>query len=655
MKIKRKISVSLVKKAGIGLILFTLIGIGLIQCTNKKEKLPNVVIIFTDDQGYADVGCYGAKGFETPNLDKLADEGIRFTDFYASQAVCSASRSSLLTGCYAERIGISGALMPTSKIGLNPEEETIAELLKKKDYATAIFGKWHLGQDTTFLPLNQGFDEYLGLPYSNDMWPVGYDGKPEISKRKKNYPVLSLIDGSKKIKEINTLEDQATLTTRYTERAVDFIRNNKDKPFFLYMPHSMPHVPLAVSDKFKGKSKQGLYGDVIMEIDWSVGQIMKTLKECGICDNTLVIFASDNGPWLNFGNHAGSALPLREGKGAMWEGGPRVPCIMHWPGQIPAATVCDKMASTIDILPTLATIVDVPLIGNKIDGVNIMPLMLNQKDANPRETFYFYYGKQLRAVRQGDWKLYFPHKYRSYKGVEPGKDGFPGKYATGECGLELYNLKTDISEIHNVAARHPDIVEELKKLAEKARTELGDALTNRKGTEVREPGRLGPAKDRKVKHKAINKKVELIPIPHQYYPGDGSKTLINGYLGSYDFKDGQWLGYWGNDFDAIIDMGESMPICMVKAGFLQDQASWIFFPEQVVVLISDDGKNFKGIKTVKNKLKQDYEAASKSYDFDINESARYIKIQVKNIGKCPAWHQGSGGDAWIFTDEIIVE
>ncbi len=271
------------------------LGLNISSCTHKEEKLPNVVIIFTDDQGYADVGCYGAAGFETPNLDKLATEGMRFTDFYASQAVCSASRSSLLTGCYAERVGIDGALMPNSKKGLNPDEETIADLLKKKGYATAIFGKWHLGNDTAFLPYQQGFDEYYGLPYSNDMWPVKYDGTPDTSARKRNYPKLYLIDGKDKVEEIATLEDQSTLTTRYTEKAVDFIDRNKDSRFFLYVPHSMPHVPIAVSDKFKGKSENGLYGDVIMEIDWSVGQIMKALKDAGIEDNTIVIFTTDNG------------------------------------------------------------------------------------------------------------------------------------------------------------------------------------------------------------------------------------------------------------------------------------------------------------------------------------------------------------------------
>jgi arylsulfatase len=622
-------------------------------CTEKKEKLPNVVIIFTDDQGYADVGSYGAVGFETPHLDKMAGEGMRFTSFYASQAVCSASRASLLTGCYSERVSIAGALGPTAKIGLNPKEETIADLLKKKDYATGIFGKWHLGHDTTFLPLQQGFDEYLGLPYSNDMWPVDYDGKS--SKRKKGYPLLPLIDGDQKIMEIKDLVDQATLTTRYTERAVDFIKKNKDNPFFLYLPHSMPHVPLAVSDKFKGKSEQGMYGDVIMEIDWSVGQVMQALKEAGVEDNTLVIFTSDNGPWMNFGNHAGSALPLREGKGTMWEGGPRVPCIMKWPGKIEPATITDKMASTIDILPTLASVLDIPLGGNKLDGVDISSLMYNDIEVTPRETFYFYYGKQLRAVRNGPWKLYFPHQYRTYKGVEPGKDGMPGPYGTAECGLELYNLTDDISETQDVADQYPDIVEHLQKLAEQARYELGDALTKVKGKEVRDPGRLGPKRDTNVKHRAVNKTVNLISIPHENYSGDGGKTLTNGKLGSFDFKDGEWLGYWGDNFEAVLDLGEVTDVKKVKASFLQEQNSWIFMPEEVSISVSSDGKIYNTLPILKNKLDADYEVLSKNFEIAVNEKVRFIKVMAKNIGVCPDWHQGEGGQAWVFVDEIIVE
>ena len=329
-----------------------------------------MVLIFTDDQGYGDTGAYGAFDFETPNLDKLAHEGVRFTHFYSAQAVCSASRAGLLTGCYPNRIGVSGAYFPQSKVGINPMEVTIAELLKQKDYATAIYGKWHLGHLEPFLPLQHGFDEYYGIPYSNDMWPVTYEGKPTEPGHWKHdrYPPLPLIEGNEQVATVDDLGDQDNLTTRYTEKAVDFIRRNKDKPFFLYLPHSMPHVPLGVSEKFRGKSRQGMYGDVIMEIDWSVGQIVKTLEEFNLTDNTIVIFTSDNGPWLNYGNHAGSTGGLREGKGTSFEGGQRVPAIIKWPGVAPEGEVIDRMASTIDILPTLAEITGTKLPDHKIDG-----------------------------------------------------------------------------------------------------------------------------------------------------------------------------------------------------------------------------------------------------------------------------------------------
>ena len=462
-------------------------GCGAVFARGKEaSRPPNIVVIFTDDQGYADVGCYGAKDFETPNLDKMAAEVMRFTDFYVSQAVCSASRAALMTGCYSNRVGIYGALMPWSKNGLSAEEETIAEVLKKKDYSTGIFGKWHLGHHKKFLPLQHGFDEYFGLPYSNDMWPVDFDGNPaKEGWKKENYPPLPLIEGNEKVAEIRTLEDQDTLTTLYTERAVKFIEKNKDRPFFLYVPHSMVHVPLGVSEKFRGKSKQGMYGDVMMEVDWSVGEILKTLRKNGLDDNTLVIYTSDNGPWLNFGNHAGCALPLREGKGTMWDGGARVPCIMRWPGRIPAGSECRKMAATIDILPTLAKIAGAPLPKNKIDGINILLLIEGSKKANPRKHYFFYYGRELQAVREDKWKLHFPHEYRSYEGVEPGMDGHPGPYGKGKTGLELYDLEKDISERDNVVKKYPKIVKRLQKLAEKARWELGDSLTDRKGHENR--------------------------------------------------------------------------------------------------------------------------------------------------------------------------
>ena len=285
----------------------------------------NVVLIFTDDQGYGDVGVYGAEGFRTPHLDRLAAEGMRFTDFYASEGVCSASWASLLTGCYAPRVSIFGALSPGSQVGLHPDEVTIAELLAPLGYATAAVGKWHLGHGRQFLPLRHGFDEYFGLPYSNDMWPVDYDGVPVEEGGKSSYPPLPLIEGEEAIETVDELADQDLLTTRYTERAVRFVDRHADRPFFLYLAHSMPHVPLGVSDRFRGSSEQGMYGDVIQEIDWSVGQVLEALERNDVANDTLVIYTSDNGPWLNYGNHAGSTGALREGKGTSFEGGPRVP------------------------------------------------------------------------------------------------------------------------------------------------------------------------------------------------------------------------------------------------------------------------------------------------------------------------------------------
>ncbi|NOY36792.1 MAG: sulfatase [Chlorobi bacterium] len=456
---------------------------------------PNIVLIFIDDQGYGDIGVNGAIDYNTPNIDRLANEGMRFTNFYAAQAVCSASRAGLLTGCYPNRIGITGALMPWAKIGIDTGEVTIAEMLKSAGYTTGMVGKWHLGHYRQFLPLQHGFDDYLGLPYSNDMWPVDYDGTPVTDSSSKpwkaKYPPLPLIDGNEKVAEIRTLEDQNTLTTRYTERAVDFITKNHDKPFFLYFAHSMVHVPLGVSDKFRGKSKQGMFGDVMMEVDWSVGEILKTLDKYHLTKNTLVIYTSDNGPWLNFGNHAGSTGGLREGKGTSWEGGQREPCIMKWPGIIPGGTVCNKMASTIDIFPTLAAITGSALPDHKIDGVNILPLMKGNPEANPRDHFLYYYQRNsLEAVRQGHWKLVFPHTYRSYEGVLPGNDGWPGPYAQKEAGLELYDLRRDPGEEYNVIEQYPEVVEKLIKIADQAREDLGDDLTNHPGKNRRPPGKV---------------------------------------------------------------------------------------------------------------------------------------------------------------------
>ena len=439
---------------------------------------PNIVVIFCDDLGYADIGPFGAEGYATPNLDRMAAEGMKFTDFYVAQAVCSASRTALLTGCYPNRVGILGALGPQSKIGIADEETTLGEVGKQAGYATAIFGKWHLGHHPQFLPTRHGFDEYFGLPYSNDMWP-----KHPTSK----FPALPLIDGEKTI-ELNP--DQTKLTTSYTERAVKFIDNNHERPFLLYVPHSMPHVPLFVSEKFAGKTKRGLFGDVISEIDWSVGEILAALKRNRVDDRTLVVFTSDNGPWLSYGDHAGSAKPLAHGKGTAWDGGQRVPCLMRWPGKIPSGTVCSEPVMTIDILPTVAKLLGVTLDSTrKIDGLDISPLMFGVAGAkSPHDALYFYWGDGLHAVRSGRWKLHFPHAYRKLE--SPGSGGQPGPYAQGRTELALFDLTADPGETHDVQADHPEVVARLQKKAESARAELGDELQKRQGAGRRTVGKL---------------------------------------------------------------------------------------------------------------------------------------------------------------------
>lgn len=452
-----------------------------------SDTLPNIVLILTDDQGYADVGCFGAKGYTTPNLDRLAQEGRQFTNFHVAQPVCSASRTALLTGCYPNRVGIQGALNNRANFGINSSETTLPDLMKQRGYATGMVGKWHLGHLPPFLPTRHGFDEWFGLPYSNDMWPE--------NPRNKAFPPLPLFENEKIIIPAVTHGDQEQLTTWYTERAVKFIEKNKDRPFFLYVAQSMPHVPLHVSDKFKGKSGRGLYGDVIEEIDWSVGQILDALKRNGLEKNTWVIFTSDNGPWLIYGDHAGSAGPLREGKGTNWEGGTRTPCLMRWPAQIPAGTVCKDMLMTIDLLPTIGRLIGAKLPEHPIDGLDVWPIISGQeKAANPHSSYWFYYEQgQLQAVTSGDgrWKLQLPHSYGSLAGKPPGHGGTPAG-GTG-CKVmknELYDLVADVGETTDVANQHPEIVAHLEAEAEKARAELGDTLTDRKGSGLREPGRV---------------------------------------------------------------------------------------------------------------------------------------------------------------------
>ena len=426
---------------------------------------------------YADISPFGSKT-RTPNLARMAREGMRFTDFYAAQAVCSASRVALMTGCYPNRVGILGALGPKSRIGINSNEVTIAEILKGRGYTTAIYGKWHLGSTPEFLPTRHGFDEWFGLPYSNDMWPL-HPVNPT------NYPPLPLYENEK---VVQLMPDQTQLTSWYSERAVKFIERNKERPFFLYVPHNMPHVPLFVSDKFKGKSGHGLYADVIQEIDWSVGEILRALKRNGLDENTLVVFTSDNGPWLLYGNHSGNALPLREGKATTFDGGVRVPCVMRWPGKIPAGAECREMAATIDLLPTIAKLAGTNAPTDRIiDGKDIWPLMSGQPNAKtPHEAYYYYWDRGLEAVRSGKWKLHFAHEYNHPN--PRGGDARPGKIVKEKMGTALFDLESDVSEVHDVAAKFPGVVARLQQIAERPRADLGDSLTKRTGKNLRPPG-----------------------------------------------------------------------------------------------------------------------------------------------------------------------
>jgi arylsulfatase A-like enzyme len=470
------------------------------QCSVAAEsdpkQPPNIVIIFIDDMGYADIGPFGATAYKTPYLDNMAREGRIFTDFHSATAVCSASRVALMTGCYPERVSILGALSSKAKVGINADEFTLAELCRTRGYTTAIYGKWHLGHHRQFLPLQHGFDEYFGLPYSNDMSPLQAEMirgmTPEAAARKREQPPLPLFENNEIIDASVSPEKLAQLTTLYTEHAVSFIDRHKDKPFLLYVPHTMVHVPLAVSDKFKDKSGAGLFGDCVMELDWSVGQILDALKRNCVDDNTLVLFTSDNGPWLNYGNHAGSAGPLREGKGTMWEGGYREPCIMRWPGKIPAGTTCEELASTLDVFPTVAKLIGAEVPSDRIiDGKDMWPLMAGEKDAkSPHNVLYCYYDRQLRGVRDRRWKLVLPHEYRSLDGKPGGRDGVPVNYKQVKTKEALYDLKNDVGEHNNVLKDHPKIVARLEREAEKARAALGDTLTNREGSEVRPPGKV---------------------------------------------------------------------------------------------------------------------------------------------------------------------
>ncbi|RKX35915.1 MAG: arylsulfatase [Verrucomicrobia bacterium] len=415
---------------------------------SPSPERPNIVIILADDLGSADLSTYGAPRIKTPELDRLANQGMKFTQFYAEN-FCSPSRAALLTGSYAHRVGIRKVFWPDSTDGLNPDEITIAELLKGKGYTTAVIGKWHLGHRKPFLPTNQGFDYYFGLPFSNDMGPNARPAKGPYGPM----PIM------RNEEVIERGPDQTQLTRRYTEETVRFIKGNRDKPFFVYLAHTMPHVPLYASDDFLGKSNFGLYGDVVEEIDWSTGRILETLDELGLADDTLVVFLSDNGPWLQKGAHGGLATPLREGKGTTWEGGHRVPAIMRWPGKIPANVTNDAMTTIMDLYPTIAGLVGADLPEDRvIDGKNIWPLLTGQTENSPHEAYYYYRLGRFEAVRIGEWKLHLEGNRRDYNNVHfDYTDDF--LFHQRE---QLFNLADDIGEQRNLVLDYPDIVKKLR-------------------------------------------------------------------------------------------------------------------------------------------------------------------------------------------------
>ena len=460
---------------------------------------PNVVVILADDLGYGDLACYGNKKLKTPHIDTLAADGTRFTSFYVSQPVCTASRASLMSGCYANRVSMAGALNHQSKVGIHPNEKLLSELLKAKGYATACYGKWHLGDRAPFLPTKRGFDDFAGLPYSNDNGPL-HPTMPDL-------PALPFYRGAKVIERD---PDQGKFTKRFTDLAVEFIAQHQHEPFFLYLPHVMPHVPIFASPDFKEKSAGGVYGDVVEELDWGVGEVLAALKKHDLEKNTLVLFLSDNGPFLSYGSHAGSAGPLREGKLTTYEGGVRVPCIARWPGKVPAKRVCDEPLMTIDLLPTLCKLAGADLPKPKIDGADIGPVLFNEPGAKcPHEAYYFFAGDELHALRSGKWKLHVPHEYLTVNGPTR-TDGKPANHgnqkpeamsASGLRGiasrhgykvekqpLALYDLTADPGEKENVADKHPEVVKRLQSLADASRAELGDSLTAVKGKGVRPSG-----------------------------------------------------------------------------------------------------------------------------------------------------------------------
>ena len=425
----------------------------------SAPRRPNIILILADDLGYGDLGVYGHPTIQTPRLDRMAAEGMKFTQFYAAASVCTPSRAALMTGRLPIRSGLTRVLFPHSKVGMPAEEITIAEALRERGYATAAIGKWHLGHLPQFLPTNHGFDSYFGIPYSNDMDRVGGpEGRAAFLEPRFEYWNVPLMRDTQIVERP---ADQRTITRRYTEEAVRFIREHRDQPFFLYLAHNLPHVPLFASDRFLGSSARGLYGDVVQEIDWSVGQVLDVLRELDLEERTLVFFTSDNGPWLAYDDHGGSAGLLRDGKGTTWEGGMRVPAIAWWPGTVPAGTVRTQVTSNLDIFPTALALAGGELPRDRIiDGRSLLPLLRGESKAEVREFFPYYRNDELYAARVGPWKAHFITRDLAGGATDPVEHEIP----------KLYNLDVDPSEKYNVAEDHPEVIAKIRRAVEEFRT-----------------------------------------------------------------------------------------------------------------------------------------------------------------------------------------
>lgn len=587
-----------------------------------KSTTPNVIILFADDLGYGDLGVYGHPTIRTPNLDAMASKGMKFTNFYSGSPACTASRYALLTGRYPIRSGFQWVLYPNSSRGIHSKEYTLAEGMKDAGYTTACFGKWHLGTTKKeYLPLQNGFDEYFGLPYSNDMIPPLWNDIP-------------LLEGND---TISLNPDQKTLTKQYTERAIDFITKHSHDPFFIYVPYAMPHLPLHPGEEFIGKSERGTYGDVVEELDWSVGNILKSLKYNNLLSNTLIIFVSDNGPWIIKNEEGGSSGLLRDGKGSTWEGGMRVPMIAHWEGKISPATLNTQTTSTLDLYTSLLKLVGQEIPKETIyDGKDISNLFLgNESEKIEEKPFFFYGAKQLHAIRKGKWKLHIHTSSQTKR-----------EYFEGKTPL-LFNINEDPSEKYDLAKKFPKIVNELLQEIESHKNEI------KAQPDFFQKERLASRKE----HLAFEKKVTLKNPPHPNYNAiTNTNTLTDGFTEGADrFR--TLMGFEGRNLEAMIDLEEEKTVKEIKIGFLQNQPSWIFFPTKVDFFVSQDGKNFKKIdiqeidSNLVDKMSGVFYFSTKD---KIDRKYRYLKVIAYNQGKCPEGHDGAGKDCWIFADEIIV-